>query len=267
LIAAPAAFCQTPVPDAKGCQDPKVLTRMTGCRITRCRTAAYDLFEMPVYKPGTKTVAKKEVEGELEHVEYACPAGTAPIEIGRNAENAMRQAGFTIHRAERYFTTRFYVTGQKGAQWVYVAADGVNYQVNAVKTKEMEQAMKAGAEGWAEQINQTGRVSIYGINFDTGKATIRPDSEKVLAELVSLLQKQPEWSLVVAGHTDNVGTDAVNLPLSRQRAESVIAWLGVKGIDKSRLVPAGFGSKRPLADNATDEGKAKNRRVDLVKIY
>jgi OmpA-OmpF porin, OOP family len=139
--------------------------------------------------------------------------------------------------------------------------------MTAVRTKQMEQAMKAGAEGWAEQINQTGRVSIYGINFDTGKATIRLDSEKVLAELVTLLQKQPEWALLIAGHTDNAGTDAVNLPLSRQRAESVIAWLGANGIDKSRLVSAGFGSNRPVADNASDEGKAKNRRVDLVKIY
>jgi OmpA-OmpF porin, OOP family len=222
---------------------------------------------MPVDKAGTNTVEKKAVEGEFERVEYGCPAGTSPLELGRNAENALRQAGFTIQHTRRYFTTRFYVTGQKGAQWVHVAADGVNYQMIAVRTKQMEQAMKAGAEGWAEQINQTGRVSIYGINFDTGKATIRLDSEKVLVEMVTLLQKQAEWALLIAGHTDNAGTDAVNGPLSRQRAEAVIAWLGAKGIDKSRLVAAGFGSNRPVADNGTDEGKAKNRRVDLVKIY
>lgn len=233
----------------------------------RCRSVQHDLFEMPVNKPGTNTIEKKAVEGEFERVEYTCPAGTSPLEVGRNAESALRQSGFTIQHTRRYFTTRFYVTGQKGAQWVYVAADGVNYQVIAVRTKEMEQVMKAGAEGWAEQINQTGRVSIYGINFDTGKATIRPDSEKVLVELVTLLQKQPEWALLIAGHTDNAGTDVVNVPLSSQRAQAVIAWLGAKGIDKSRMVSAGFGSKRPVADNATEEGKARNRRVDLVKIY
>ena len=244
-----------------------MLTRMTGCHILRCRTAQYDLFEMPVTKPGTETIEKKAVEGELARVEYGCPAGSSPLEIGRNAENALRQDGFTILHTRRYFTTRFYVTGQKGAQWVHVAADGVNYSVTGVRTKQMEQVMKAGAEGWAEQINQTGRVSIYGINFDTGKATIRADSEKVLLELVTLLQKQPEWALLIAGHTDNSGTDAVNGPLSRQRAEAVIAWLGAKGIDKARLVPAGFGSARPVADNGTEDGKAKNRRVDLVKVY
>jgi outer membrane protein OmpA-like peptidoglycan-associated protein len=137
-----------------------------------------------------------------------------------------------------------------------------------VKKKEMEQQMQAAtADGWSEQISQTGRASIYGINFDTAKATIRPDSESVLNELLALFQKQSDWCFVVAGHTDNVGSDTVNLPLSRQRAEAVIAWLAAKGVDRSRLIAAGFGSKKPLADNASDDGRAKNRRVDLVKLY
>jgi outer membrane protein OmpA-like peptidoglycan-associated protein len=185
----------------------------------------------------------------------------------RTAENAFKAAGFKIVFTDRYFTTRFYVTAQKGPQWAYVAADGNSYELYTVKAKEMEQAMKADAEGWTQQINQTGRVSVYGINFDTAKATIRPESEQVLNELLNLLQKQPEWALVVAGHTDNTGSDAINVPLSRQRAESVIGWLTAKGIDKSRLVPAGFGASKPIADNTTEDGKAKNRRVDLVKLY
>jgi len=72
---------------------------------------------------------------------------------------------------------------------------------------------------------------------------------------------------MVAGHTDNVGADGVNVPLSQQRAEAVITWLSAKGVDRSRLIPAGFGSKKPLADNGTEDGRAKNRRVDLVKVY
>ncbi len=267
LLSASLAFCQAQGPDARGCQDSKVLTRLPGCRILRCRTAQYDMYEMPVAKPVGKPVEKKALEGELEQIVYECGQGTSPLEIARNAENAFRQAGFNIPYTDRYFTTRFYVTAQKGPQWAYVAASGRNYELTMVKTKEMEQAMKAGADGWIDQINQTGRVSIYGINFDTAKATIRPDSEKVLTELVSMLQKQPDWALLIAGHTDNTGGDAVNVPLSRQRAEAVIAWLAAKGIDKSRLAAAGFGSRRPVADNATEDGKAKNRRVDLVKIY
>jgi outer membrane protein OmpA-like peptidoglycan-associated protein len=73
--------------------------------------------------------------------------------------------------------------------------------------------------------------------------------------------------MLVAGHTDNVGGDAVNAPLSQQRAAAVAAWLAGNGIDKARLTTSGFGSRKPLADNASEEGRAKNRRVDLVKLY
>jgi outer membrane protein OmpA-like peptidoglycan-associated protein len=89
----------------------------------------------------------------------------------------------------------------------------------------------------------------------------------VLAEVVKLLQKQPDWYLMVAGHTDNAGTDAINVPLSQQRSQAVIAWLGAKGIDKARLTAAGFGPRKPLADNGSEDGRAKNRRVDLIKLY
>jgi OmpA-OmpF porin, OOP family len=73
--------------------------------------------------------------------------------------------------------------------------------------------------------------------------------------------------MVVAGHTDNVGTQAANLTLSRERAQSVIAWLTGHGVDGARLVPAGFGDARPVADNKDADGRQKNRRVDLVKVY
>jgi outer membrane protein OmpA-like peptidoglycan-associated protein len=89
----------------------------------------------------------------------------------------------------------------------------------------------------------------------------------VLSEVAKMLQANASWAMLVAGHTDNVGRREMNLSLSRQRAESVIAWLAGHGIDKARLVPAGFGDTRPTADNSSDEGRQKNRRVDLVKLY
>jgi outer membrane protein OmpA-like peptidoglycan-associated protein len=237
---------------------------MPGCVIARCRVADFVVANLPISKTAPR---QKAVEGAYEQIVYNCGATTSGLEISRNVENAMTQAGFKIAFKDAYFTSRFDVTGQKGPQWLHVHAEKSIYFLTAVKVKEMEQAMKANAEGWAEQMNQSGRVSIYGINFDTAKATIRPDSEPVLNEVATLLQRQPDWYLMIAGHTDNVGTDAVNVPLSRQRAEAVIAWLGAKGIDKGRLTAAGFGSKKPLEDNSTDDGKAKNRRVDLIKLY
>jgi OmpA-OmpF porin, OOP family len=257
------AFAQAPPKDKPGCADSPVLTRLTGCWILRCRTSQYDVAKMPVAKG-----QQKDVEGELQQVGYACPADASGLQIQRNAEAAFLQSGYRIVFKDAYATTRFWLTAQSGPQWATLYSEGRGYNLTTVKTKPMEQSMQAAnADGWAQQINQTGRVSVYGINFDTGKATLRPESESVLAEMAALLQKQPEWYMLVAGHTDTVGTDAVNVPLSRQRAEAVIAWLGAKGIDKSRLTAAGFGAKKPLADNTTEEGRAKNRRVDLVKLY
>ncbi len=262
------AFAQAPPKDAKGCTDPAVLTRMTGCTIRSCRTSAYDVAKMPTAKTGERLTA---VEGQLQSVAYSCTTDISGLQIARNAENALQASGYKILFTDSYGTTRYWVTARNGAQWVTVHSEGGvqrGYDVVAVKTKEMEQEMQATtADGWAKQIAESGRASIYGVNFDTGKATIRADSEKVLNEVATLLRNQPEWYMVVAGHTDNVGADAVNVPLSRQRAEAVIAWLASQGIEKARLTPAGFGSRKPVADNATEDGRAKNRRVDLVKLY
>jgi OmpA-OmpF porin, OOP family len=264
LLIGPMLLGQTSGTDKLGCHDPAVLSRMPGCWIDRCRTAPYEQAQIDTAKVGTRTTA---VEGEFEQVHYRCPAETAGIQIHRNAEGALRQAGYDVVFTNAYATTRFWVTGRKGPQWVAVYAERANYMVTAVKAKDLEQVMEANADGWAQQINQTGRVSVYGINFDTGKATIRADSEKVLAEVAVLLQKEAGWNLLVAGHTDNAGTDGINVPLSRQRAEAVTSWLAARGIDKARLTAAGFGSRRPLAENTSEEGRARNRRVDLIKLY
>ena len=260
-----AAWAQGPAkPDAKGCEESKVVSRMPGCVILRCEKKDYNSVEMP-----RKTSERGHmVEGEYEMTLYRCPANKSPVELGRNTEGALKNAGFNVLYTYVYGPgTRFYLTGQKGGQWVKLAVLGENYELTTVKEKQMEQVMTANADGWAQQINQSGRASIYGINFDTAKSTIRPDSEPALSEVVKLLQANPSWAMVVAGHTDNVGTQAANLPLSRQRAQSVITWLAGHGIDGARLVPAGFGDSRPIADNKDEDGRQKNRRVDLVKLY
>src|SRR5215831_18658706 len=88
FVATALAQTPAPAPDAKGCQDSKVLSRMTGCRLVRCRTAQYDMFEMPIRKPLGKPIEKKTVEGEFEHLEYVCGKDLSPLQIQRNAENA-----------------------------------------------------------------------------------------------------------------------------------------------------------------------------------
>jgi outer membrane protein OmpA-like peptidoglycan-associated protein len=108
-------------------------------------------------------------------------------------------------------------------------------------------------------------VAVYGIHFDTGKAAILPDSENILGEIVKLLQQNEDLKLLVEGHTDNQGNAAANQALSEKRAQAVVAWLTAHGVQAARLSAKGFGRTKPLTDNGTEDGRAKNRRVELVK--
>jgi outer membrane protein OmpA-like peptidoglycan-associated protein len=265
LLASLTTWAQAPPPrDAAGCVESKVVSRMPGCAIMRCENKDFASASMP-REQNDRT---SQVEGQLERTVYRCPAGKSPLELGRNTEAALKNAGFQVFYTYVYGGgARFYMTAQKAPYWVNLIVMSDSYDLTIVKQKEMEQAMTANADGWAEQVKQTGKVSLYGINFDTAKATIRADSEPVLNEVAKMLQANVSWAMLVAGHTDNVGAGEMNMTLSRQRAESVIAWLASHGVDKARLVPAGFGDTRPVAPNTDDAGRQKNRRVDLVKVY
>jgi outer membrane protein OmpA-like peptidoglycan-associated protein len=111
----------------------------------------------------------------------------------------------------------------------------------------------------------SGRVRLYGILFDTDKATIKPESLPTLDEVVTLMGGEPQWQLTVEGHTDATGAAAHNQTLSEQRAAAVKVYLVAKGVAGSRLATAGFGASKPVSDNATELGRAQNRRVELVR--
>ncbi len=101
------------------------------------------------------------------------------------------------------------------------------------------------------------------VHFDVGKATIQAASYKQLQELLEYLQWQDSVNIEIAGHTDNVGKDDDNLKLSLQRADAVKAWLIKKGIAPARVTANGYGATQPVADNATEEGRRKNRRTEV----
>lgn len=107
-------------------------------------------------------------------------------------------------------------------------------------------------------------MALY-LNFDTDEATLRPDAQPTLAEVRQLLAENPGLRLAVQGHTDNAGTPAHNQQLSEARARAVAAALVAGGTAPDRLLAAGFGQTRPVADNATGAGRAQNRRVELVQ--
>jgi SH3 domain-containing YSC84-like protein 1 len=112
----------------------------------------------------------------------------------------------------------------------------------------------------------TGRVTLSNVHFATGKADISSDSESALNNALAALNEHPDWKIRVEGFTDNVGSPSANLKLSTERANAVMDWLANHGIDRSRLSAKGYGESHPVAKNSSEEGRAKNRRVELVRM-
>lgn len=139
--------------------------------------------------------------------------------------------------------------------------------VVAVSPKARERKMvTVSSDDMAKALDADGRIALYGIQFDTNKSSLKPESVETIAQIAKLLQAQPALKLDVVGHTDNVGDAAANLKLSQRRADAVVTSLVEDhGIDEARLTARGEGLGQPVADNATEEGRAKNRRVELVK--
>jgi len=152
-------------------------------------------------------------------------------------------------------------------------ADEDNQPVTLLQILE-EKPMETGkvnveinAEAMAEDIDEKGSVRIYGIHFDTDNATIKENSESTLSEIASLLEQKPELKLGVVGHTDATGGMEHNMDLSVQRAEAVVeALVKSHGISGERLTPYGVGPLAPVANNEDEDGRARNRRVELIKM-
>lgn len=265
------ALAQDPAePDAEGCKDTPVLTRLPGCRILRCESKEFDAMDLqvgPIKESGDAPM--RTLEGATDTVTYVCPARLSSLQIVRNAENALKTAGFTVVFSGKNGGDTPTVTAQKGPRWAQVYGEPWNefsgYVLQTVSVQAMAQKMEATADSLSKALNQSGRVAVYGITFDTGKSTLRPESEKVLTQIAALLASNPSWKMRVEGHTDNVGEDAANITLSEQRAGAVVDWLTRHGIDRSRLTSIGLGDSSPVADNGSEEGRSLNRRVELVK--
>lgn len=149
--------------------------------------------------------------------------------------------------------------------WIGLCANDSSAGLIVVETAApMVTAALLPASELQQQLQARGKVDIQ-VNFATGKAEILPGSQPQIAQVLVLLQNDPALKLQVNGHTDNTGDEAQNQLLSKARAQSVVAALTASGIDPARLQADGFGQSRPVDDNATEQGRARNRRVELVR--
>ncbi len=250
-------FASAQETDAEGCKDSPLITRFPGGAIHSCDNKEFEQADFPLSGDG-KT---KHIEGEFHYWDMGTRLGTSEIQVYRNMETALTKAGFSFD----YKNPPDDFVAHKGTTWVHIESKGEFYYQTIITEKEMQQEVMADAASLADEISKSGHVAVYGIHFDTGKSDILPDSESTLNEIVKLMQQQSDLKLRVEGHTDNQGNTASNQTLSEKRAQSVVTWLTGHGVAVSRLSAKGFGQTKPIADNSTDDGRGKNRRVELVK--
>jgi OmpA-OmpF porin, OOP family len=298
LSAGPA---QAQTTDLKGSKDHALITRYPGSVITAYRVIEYDEFNLPLGKVADDKLTKAErLEGKITRIEYAAPLGRSLLELYRNYESALKSGGFQIlfscvdnPECGRGSALMNSAAGPEAWDWakgqralsakldrpegnVYVSLHlgqgiydtrPVPIVLYVVESWPMQSGLvKVDSAAMASDITKAGHSAIYGIYFDTGKAEVKAESDDALKEIAKLLQADTALKLVVVGHTDSVGTLASNMELSRRRAEAVVQALVTKhGVAAARLTAQGVGSLSPVASNRTDEGRAKNRRVELVE--
>jgi outer membrane protein OmpA-like peptidoglycan-associated protein len=280
-----------------------LISRYPGLVITHYLTKEFDEFTLPLGKVVDQKFTKSQhLEGKITRIIYVAPEGRSVLEVFRNYQGALKKAGFealfTCSPQDCYGSgssnARVYGTGDYDDYWgpdhgidyvsaklarpegdVYVSllvddqgGNGrPNVELYVIEMKPMESDLiTVDAASLANDINRTGHASVYGIYFDTGKADIKPESDATLKEIAKLLQGDAKLKLYVVGHTDSQGSLDLNMDLSRRRAEAVLAALTTKyAVPAARLRAYGSGPYAPVASNDSEDGRAKNRRVELVK--
>jgi outer membrane protein OmpA-like peptidoglycan-associated protein len=265
---ASAAFSQD---DVDGSKDYPGITRMPGYYIASYQETAFESFTFKV-KVGN-TSKEQAVEGHRYEFRYNMKDGTtmpSPLQILRNYQNAAKAVGGQVmYSSEDTTTLRITKSGKEA--WIAVetsnAPSGMFITMNIIEKEAMKQDVVMDADAMQKGLIESGEVAIYGIYFDTAKSELKPESESALAEIAKLLNAHPDLKVYIVGHTDMVGDAAANVKLAQARAQSVVTALSTKnGIAAARMVPFGAGPYAPVASNKTEEGRAKNRRVELVEI-
>lgn len=262
VLCLPPAFAQ----DVEGSKDHPLFTRLPNYYIDIYEENEFDAYDRFVDSSGSY----KTVEGRKFYINYYFKEGTkylSEAQIKGNYKEAFKKIGGVVQYEDSY---NLYMGLDKGGKvtWVHIQPwnGGQGIALHIVEEKAMEQYVVADADALAKEISLTGKVAVYGIHFDTGKALVKPDSKPALEEIAKLLKEETGLKIYVVGHTDSVGTFDSNMKLSMARAEAVVDVLVKEyGIDSGRLKAHGVGPLVPASTNRSEDGRAVNRRVELVE--
>ena len=260
--------------DVRGSKDHPLLTRYPDSRITEYQQN----YNSVPFTVGVENGAPKveKIEGQATQIQYFynnAEKQPSALQLIRNYQNAIKSIkGEVVYErlpkdGDGGETTMKVQSGGKDI-WIKVepgiwSAPTQSYQLSIVEVEAMAQVVSANA--LLDALNKDGFIALY-INFDTAKSDLKADGEATVKEIVTMMKSAPDLKLSIEGHTDNVGTAASNLKLSEARAKAVMDAVVKAGIDKSRLSSKGLGQTAPIADNRSDDGRAKNRRVELVRL-
>lgn len=290
--------------DVPGSKDHPVVSRYAGSDILKYEVKDFDSFSLPTAQVRNRrsgASASRALEGRITRIHYRAPDGRSALEVFRNYEQSLKTGGFTaVYQCEnqacgndfsyalnppsimhfsgkdqKYLAARLpRPTGDVYVSVYTTAAYGVGGAnknrvftlLDVVEVKPMQSGqVVVDADAMAREIAASGRVALYGIHFDSGKAEVKPESQEALVQIAKLMKQDAALKLLVVGHTDTAGTFDYNIDLSRRRAQAVVQTLtSSHGVDAARLKPWGVGYASPVASNRAEEGRAKNRRVELV---
>ena len=250
--------------DVEGSRDHPLITRMPGYYIDGYKVEEFAGIDPTVI--GGKSVHWEGQKYSISYYRKEDAAQASTLQIVRNYQNALKTVGATVLGFdERRLATELRKGGAMAGVYVEAFNEGRSYEVTIVETQAMRQDVTANAAAMGKDIAATGKTVIYGIYFDTGAAVVKPESEPALTEMTKLLKNSPNLKAYIVGHTDNAGTLELNLKLSADRADSVVKALIAHGIASGRLKAAGVGPYCPIGPNSSEEGRAQNRRVELVQ--
>jgi outer membrane protein OmpA-like peptidoglycan-associated protein len=260
------------VQDSEKLEHP-VIKPMPGANLIERSSSHESYFTLTLRINEGTTRVSKDVSGEYWRLRYEMLDSSGEkikkISGGEIVENyisaALEKGGKEHSKGSNYLV--FSVPRKDGGTtWVKLITALADYTLEIIDEKPLVPVLSFGAEELKKALDEEGRIAVYGINFAVDSDRLQLGAEKVLAEFVRLMTLYPDLKIEIQGHTDNTGAAQHNLDLSGKRAETVQKFIVLYGIEPSRLVSKGYGMTMPIESNDTEEGRAKNRRVELVKV-